>query len=291
MPAPLTLSCPAKINLTLRILTRRADGYHDLDSLFCPITLADTLHLDASRAALGPGPLAVAFTCSDPDLPVDDSNLAVRAARLFAEHQPLSGTLTMHLEKAIPHGAGLGGGSSDAAAVLQGLNKLFNTRLAEPALVVMAAVLGSDVPFFLRDQATHCTGRGEILGATVSLPPLPLLLIKPPFPVDTPWAYQAFAAARASSQPPAETQILPWGTLHNDLEPPVHAKFLVLPELKSWLLTQPEVAGALMSGSGSTTFAILHSAQAAPTLRDRVRARFGRNWWTWIGATVGTPEG
>jgi len=281
---------PAKINLTLRITGRRSDGFHDLDSIFCPLTLHDTVTLDTADCAPGDGPFTCELSCSDESLPVDDTNLAIRAAHLFNRNYPLTGSLRVHLEKRIPHGAGLGGGSSNAATVLTGLNQLFHAEFDEDALVDLAAELGSDVPFFIRGTATRCLGRGEILGVEVPLPSLPILLVKPPFPVPTPWAYQRFAAMKANGFPENAEQQLAWTELVNDLEPPVHGKFLVLAELKAWWLDQPEVEGALLSGSGSTTFAVLHEEADGEALRRRTLERFGPEWWSWLGAVAINEE-
>jgi len=284
MSVSLTRPSPAKINLTLRITGKRPDGFHDLDSIFAPLELADTLEVDASHLSPGKGLLRVQLQCSDPSLPVNEENLAVRAAHAFAAQHPIQGELRIALEKAIPHGAGLGGGSSNAATVLLALNELCQAGLDEPALVQIAASLGSDVPFFLRSAPTRCRGRGEILGETVSLPDLELLLVKPPFPIPTPWAYQNYARMRTAGQLANEPQQLDWGELINDLEPPVHAKYLVLAELKAWWLAQPEVAGALMSGSGSTSFAILKPGAVVKDLRKRTLDYFGPDWWSWSGS-------
>src|SRR3954469_13517103 len=149
------LLAPAKANLSLRVLGKRTDGFHELESLVCPISLFDRLELD-HRPEQG-----IAFTCDDATLPTGDDNLAVRAARLFCASCGLEPNLRVHLAKQIPHGAGLGGGSSDAASVLLGLDALFETRLPTAALAAMAADLGSDVPLFIYRSAAVIRGRGE----------------------------------------------------------------------------------------------------------------------------------
>ena len=262
---------PAKINLSLRIRGKRADGFHEIESLFAPLTLADILSFEDAPA--------FSFTCDDPTLPGDDTNLAVRAARRFSERTGRSLTVRIHLEKRIPHGAGLGGGSSDAAAVLRALNDRSGNPLALPELNEIAGELGSDVPFFLQDSAARCRGRGEIVEPRPLVTRLRLLLIKPPFPVPTPWAYRRWSESRELPGISYAAQHVGGIELVNDLERPVFEKYFFLAALKSWLSQQPEVAAALMSGSGSTSFAILRDAASVEALETRTRAEFGEGMW------------
>jgi len=268
----MNLSAPAKINLSLSILGKRPDGFHEIESLMVPISLADTLTLEASEEP------RIAFTCSDTSLPCDDSNLVVRAARRFFETAKMPPAVRIHLAKAIPHGAGLGGGSSDAATTLAGLNQLFGSPLAPEALHALAAEIGSDVPFFLAQSAAVCRGRGEIVEPVPFPHQLPLLLIKPGFGVPTPWAYSRWRDSLEIPGISYAPQTFPWGRLVNDLERPVFEKHLFLPVIKRWLLQQPEAAGALMSGSGSTCFAVLHDEADGPALEARAREAFGEVW-------------
>ena len=268
----MNLSAPAKINLSLSILGKRPDGFHEIESLMVPISLADTLTLEKSAE---PG---IAFTCSDATLPCDDSNLVVRAARRFFAMAGLAPSVRIHLAKAIPHGAGLGGGSSDAATTLTGLNALLGMPLSPQAVHALAAELGSDVPFFLAGDAAMCKGRGEIVEPIPFPYQLPLLLIKLAFGVPTPWAYSRWRDALEIPGISYAPQEFAWGRLVNDLERPVFEKHLFLPVIKRWLLEQPEVAGALMSGSGSTCFAVLRDAADGPELEARAREAFGEVW-------------
>ena len=262
---------PAKINLTLEVRGKRPDGFHEIETVMVPVSLADTL--DIARAGAG-----VAFTCSDATLPCDDTNLVVRATKLFFERTKISGGAVIHLEKKIPHGAGLGGGSSDAATTLLALDELFATHLGTLALSAMAAELGSDIPFFIYRSAAVCRGRGEIVEPFVFEENLPLLLIKPPFGVPTPWAYKRWAESRETPGVSYAPQLFRWGKLVNDLEHPVFEKYIFLASMKNWLLAQPEVAGALMSGSGSTTLAVLHDESQGAVLARRMCAEFGELW-------------
>lgn len=272
---------PAKINLTLGVKGRREDGFHEIESLVCPISLFDTLEIETTEAG------GLEFICDDLTLPTGDTNLVVRAARLFCATCSLEPHLRIALTKRIPHGAGLGGGSSDAAATLLGLDQIFETRLGPAALTTMAAELGSDVPLFLHRSAARVTGRGEVVEPVAFPHALPLLLIKPPFGVPTPWAYRQWKDSREIPGIPYAAQEFSWGTLHNDLERPVFEKYLLLAALKSWLLAQPEVAGALMSGSGATVFALLRDKTLAPVLTDRLTQDFGADLWCGVAETVG----
>ena len=264
---------PAKINLSLRVLGRRADGFHDLESLMCPVSVFDTLEVTL-RASGG-----LEFVCDDPALPAGDDNLVARAARLFCAARGLEPHLRIALTKRIPHGAGLGGGSSDAATTLLALDRLFATQLSRATLATMAAELGSDVPFFIYESAAMIRGRGERVEPVAFPHALPLLLIKPPFGVPTPWAYSRWKDACEIPDVPYGAQAFPWGELANDLERPVFEKYIFLADLKRWLLAQPEAAGALMSGSGATVFAVLKSKDEAVPLSARVAAEFGPDLW------------
>jgi len=280
-PRARTWPAPAKINLSLRVLRRRDDGFHEIESLVCPISLHDTLEI--SRRESG----GLHFTCDDSSLPTDDTNLVVRAAHLFCRttgHEP---HLRIALTKRIPHGAGLGGGSSDAASTLLALDQLFHTQLGLPKLSTLAAELGSDVPLFLHRSAALVRGRGELVEPVAFPHTLPLLLIKPPFGVPTPWAYQRWRDSQEIPGIPYPAQECAWGSLVNDLERPVFEKYLFLAHLKRWLLAQPETVGALLSGSGATVFAVLRHATLSPALAARVLENFGPELWLCATETAG----
>ncbi len=272
---------PAKVNLSLRVLRRRDDGFHEIESLMCPVSIFDTLDI----AHLEEG--ALEFTCDDPTLPAGDDNLVVRAAKLFCGACGFEPRLRIALTKRIPHGAGLGGGSSDAAATLIGLNRLFEAELSREALAAMAADLGSDIPFFIYQSAAVIRGRGEHVEPVEFPHALSLLLIKPPFGVPTPWAYQRWRDSLEIPGVRYTPQDFEWGVLVNDLERPVFEKYIFLADLKSWLLQQPEIAGALLSGSGSTVFAVLRDRSDAAPLAERLAAEFGTNLWCCACETVG----
>ena len=271
---------PAKINLSLAIKSRREDGFHEIETLMCPISVFDRLEIEAREEG------GLEFVCDDPSIPAGEENLVVRAAKLFCGEVGIEPHLRIALAKAIPHGAGLGGGSSDAATVLLALNGLFQTLLSTETLAAMAADLGSDVPFFIYQSAAICRGRGEQV-APVELPhQLPLLLIKPPFGVPTPWAYQRWRDSMELPSVSYNPQKFDWGTLSNDLERPVFEKYLFLALLKGWLRAQPEVEGALMSGSGSTVFALLHQKEQGIALGERLAQEFGSDLWVYLCETL-----
>lgn len=271
---------PAKINLSLIVHGRRDDGFHEIETLMVPISIFD--RLDIERRDTG----GLDFTCDDPSVPADETNLVVRAARLFCREAGVEPHLRIALRKTIPHGAGLGGGSSDAATTLLALDGLLGTKLPREKLASLGAELGSDVPFFIFQSAARCRGRGEHVVPEAFPHAIPLLLIKPPFGVPTPWAYQRW---RDSLEIPGvlyAAQTFPWGEIRNDLERPVFEKYIFLAALKTWLLAQPEVAGALMSGSGSTVFAVLRETSAGDAVRGRLAAEFGPDLWCYPAATL-----
>ena len=266
-------AAPAKINLSLRVLRRREDGFHEIETLMVPIAIRDTL--DIERRDDG----GIDFACSDETLPVDATNLVVRAADAFFTATRLAPGVRIFLQKEIPHGAGLGGGSSDAAATLLALDTIFETQLPQTELTRIAAEIGSDVPFFLARSAAWCRGRGEIVEPCTLPDALPLLLIKPSFGVPTPWAYQRWRDSLEIPGVPYGPQTLGSITLVNDLERPVFEKFIQLAEMKCWLIEQPETAAALMSGSGSTMFAVLREKSLGPALSEKARGQFGPHTW------------
>ena len=271
---------PAKINLSLRVLRRREDGFHEIETLMAPIAIRDTLEIERRDGG------GIDFSCSDKTLPVDGTNLVVRAARAFFTATRTGPDVRIFLQKEIPHGAGLGGGSSDAAATLLALDTIFETQLPQTDITRIAAEIGSDVPFFLARSAAWCRGRGEIVEPCALPGALPLLLIKPSFGVPTPWAYQRWRDSLEIPGVPYAPQQFGWGTLVNDLERPVFEKFIQLAEMKRWLLEQTETAGALMSGSGSTVFALLREKGDGPALSEKARAQFGPH--TWLALTETT---
>jgi len=268
------LFAPAKINLSFKILRRREDGFHEIDTLMAPISLADELTIEPNDS----GP-EIAFSSDDPTLPAGEENLVVKAARRFFAEIGREPRVRITLRKKIPHGAGLGGGSSDAASTLLGLNQLHGVPLSPECLTSLAAEIGSDVPFFLNAGPARCRGRGEIVESVEALPRLSLLLLKPEFGVPTPWAYQQWRDSRELPGVDYAPQKIGEFVLENDLERPVFEKHLFLARMKSWLRDQPEVAAALLSGSGSTMFAVLRDGAATEGLAGRARRELDPELW------------
>ena len=203
----------------------------------------------------------------------------VRRTFFFEETKGRS-DVSIVLKKRIPHGAGLGGGSSDAASTLLALNELFETNLPREALAKMAEMIGSDVPFFIFQSAAVCRGRGELVSPTRLREQLSVLLLKPEFGVPTQWAYSRWRDSREIPGVSYGAQAFAEQSLVNDLERPVFEKFVFLAPLKMWLLKQPEVGAALMSGSGSTVFAVLRSNANADLLAKRAKAELDPELWT-----------
>src|SRR6184192_2691462 len=272
---------PAKINLSLKILGRRADGFHEIETLIVPVSLCDEIKIDKHPTNKG-----IEFTCNDASVPKGDDNLVVRAAKTFFERTKLKGGVSIWLKKMIPHGAGLGGGSSDAASILLALNELFETKLPREALAKMAEEIGSDVPFFIFQSAAICKGRGELVSPTKLRKPLFILLLKPQFGVPTAWAYTQWRHSREIPRVSYSAQKFAGQTFLNDLERPVFEKFGFLAQLKMWLLEQPELGAALMSGSGSTVFAVMREGADAELLATRARAALDPELWTCAARTL-----
>jgi 4-diphosphocytidyl-2-C-methyl-D-erythritol kinase len=283
----LELPSPCKVNLLLNILGKREDGFHELETVMHPVGLNDRLSLE--RLARG-----IELTCSDTNLPTDAGNLVHRAAAAFLQAAQITDGVRLHLEKRIPLAAGLGGGSGNAATTLRGLNELFGLPLTGQKLQALAATLGSDVPFFLQARPALATGRGEIiqpLGFFPALRDTVFVLIHPGFGIATAWAYQNLVRfpAALNGQPgraPQLITLLQSGDLaaaaaqfYNSLEAPALDKFPVLALFQEFLRTHG-AAATLMSGSGSTTFALVSGRQKAETLVEAFKSKFGQMCWT-----------
>jgi 4-diphosphocytidyl-2-C-methyl-D-erythritol kinase len=273
---------PAKINLSLKIFGLRDDGFHEIETTIAPITLCDEIEITKSDNGK-----EIEFQCDDPSVPTGDDNLVVRAAKAFFKRTKLKRCVSIKLKKKIPHGAGLGGGSSDAASILLALNELFETKLPREALAKMAEVIGSDVSFFIFQSAALCKGRGELVSPIKLRKPLSLLLLKPAFAVSTAWAYARWRGAAEIPNVAYGAQEFAGLTFVNDLERPVFEKFIFLAQLKMWLLKQPEVGAALMSGSGSTVFAVLREDGDADRVAERAKAELDPELWTCVCETIG----
>ena len=267
---------PAKINLSLRILGKRPDGFHEIETLMAKLPgLADEITITPAES--------FSFTCDNPHLPTYGGNLIVKAVEALTAESGETLPYHIHLEKQIPHGAGLGGGSSNAATTLLALNPQLAKPLSAEKLHSLAASLGSDIPFFLYAGAAFCTGRGENIAPAESPPALPVVLFKPRFSVPTPDAYRNCLNAEPLSGIRYGEQHCGGLTLINDLEKAVFAKHRYLAELKHWLIHRRDTKAALMSGSGSTVFAILRNGADPQRLIGSAHKYFDENLWTWFG--------
>lgn len=270
----LRVLAPAKVNLFLRVTGRRPDGYHDLHSRMQKLALFDELFLERI-------PAGIELACPDGKSPEGPENLAWRAAALFLATMPEAGGARVTLTKNIPTAAGLGGGSSDAAAVLCGLNRLHGEPLDENALAALALQLGADVPFFTRKApAAEARGVGEELTPVPPLSGCVLLLVKPGFSVSTAWAYRTLDL----TSPPREDSLRSfqnagWAGIDwvNDLEPVTAARHPEIAEIKA-AMREAGAATALMSGSGPTVFGIFPDRARAEAAFKRFRGEFAETF-------------
>lgn len=289
-----TVTSPAKVNLILRILDRRADGYHNLWSLMQTVGLADTLTL-----TLNPDADDIRLTCTHPDVPLGSANLIHRAAVAVLARAQVRTGVTIHLEKRIPMGAGLGGGSSNAAATVVGLAHLLNLPWSPDEMAEATYLLGSDVPFFFYAPTAAIAGRGERVHAVTLTGSRWILLVNPGFGVETAWAYRTLAASR--SQPPVlppsiealdAATSLDWETvgsaMSNDFETIVYAEHAQLLALKRRLV-EAGAEVALLSGTGATVFGVFPSAESAM----RAQAGFAGEpaMKTWVACTGAAEAG
>lgn len=276
---------PAKVNLVLRVLDRRPDGYHNLWSLMQTVGLADELRLRLRMDSAG-----LRLHCDAPALPTDGRNLVSRAAALVLERAGLSAGrkvgLEIHLAKRIPVSAGLGGGSSDAAATIAGLNRLLELGWSAEEMARVGQGLGSDVPFFFFGPSAVVRGRGDEVAPMTLTGERWVVLVHPGFPIDTRWAYERLSTTRKGIVPLskalsgiADKTALSWEDviplMENDFEEALAPTHRVLQDIKAELVSAGAEA-ALLSGSGATVFGVFRdegSAVRAQALVDRARGR------------------
>ena len=282
----------AKINLGLKVLRKRDDGFHDLETIFYPVKFNDALELIEDKDPHG----FIKFSVSGlPIMGNEEDNLCTQAYYLLKRDFPQLPPVKIHLHKAIPMGAGLGGGSADGAFVLKILNEKFNLNLSIPQLLNYAAALGSDGPFFIINRPCFATGRGDILEEIqLNLSAYKIILINPGIHISTAWAFSQLEFAMGSDgykhsdpyniiQQPIHT----WkDTLHNDFETPVFAKYPEIKKAKEQLYNDGAIY-ASMSGSGSTVFGIFGNAvsvvdNAVSVVEPSLTASFERSRETGI---------
>lgn len=286
----MTIRAHAKINLDLRLQKRRPDGFHPIDTFFIRVDIADTL-----RAEPTPDAQITLKIEGDDLLSFGEDNLIVRAARALQSHAPTFGA-HLRLEKVIPQGAGLGGGSSDAAATLLLLRKLWSLPISDSELSRIGAQLGSDVPFFLQPYAARATGRGEIL-QPIHLTHLPwAVLLHPGFSSPTALAYSLYAEnPQAGSEGPPVLLKTREGQAYeirprNDLEPAVERKMIWIASARGWLGRQSHVLAARMSGSGSTVYGLFSTEKEARQVAEKAREFFGAETWIQTARLLGGHE-
>ena len=268
-----TVEANAKINLTLDILGTRPDGYHEVEMIMQSVGLSDTIHLERMETG-------ISLRMDAPELPADETNLAWKAARLFLDVYKIQTGVAIEIEKRIPIAAGLAGGSADAAGTLIGMNRLFGTGLSAKELCGLGEKIGSDVPFCIEGGTMLATGRGEILRRLPELPPLFVVLAKPPVSVSTAWAYRTYDEMGAVRHPDTKAMLAALSEarvdaiakgLVNVLEEVTLEAHPVVGEYKR-LLAKNGTMAAMMSGSGSTVFALAEkktdAERAASELSD-----------------------
>jgi 4-diphosphocytidyl-2-C-methyl-D-erythritol kinase len=282
---PLSRPAPAKINLGLHVLRTRGDGYHDVETVYHRVGWEDTVSVEAADG--------LSMTCSDSDLPTGDDNLCLQAARRLASAFEVDRGAAIHLEKTLPVGAGLGGGSSDAAATLRLLTDLWGIEAGNDTLIDLAAQIGSDVPFFLWDDpAAYATGRGEKLepirdadGAPFRLDAT-IVLVVPPVGMATPEAYAMVTpddVNRADLKPlVASGDLGRWRSeLVNDFTEPIAERYPSVDAARD-LLHEHGADYVSLSGSGSTVYGLFTSARQADAARQTADREGYRTW-------MGTP--
>ncbi|MBI4323190.1 MAG: 4-(cytidine 5'-diphospho)-2-C-methyl-D-erythritol kinase [Candidatus Omnitrophica bacterium] len=293
----LRLRAPAKLNLYLRILGRRPDGYHELETLFERLDLADELAFEQMREGLH-------LTCDDPGLSCGEDNLALQAARLLQRACEVGRGAAIRLTKRIPIAAGLGGGSSDAATTLVGLNQLWNTGRSVSQLCELAAQVGSDVPFFLH-QHPFAIGRGRGERCEVLTGPLPALwhvVVTPKTPLSTPeiyadWDAQKSALTQAAPSITMAVHALRNGPamaglakgLYNDLEPAAIRRCPVIGDIRA-LLLEGACQGALTSGSGPSVFGLCQDRSHAEQVAHAIHRRGASRWTVHVVRTARDGE-
>ena len=281
----IVLSSPAKINLLLAVIGKRADNYHDLISLVVPLQFSDTLFM----TSLDTGEID-RLSCDDPQLDCGDQNLILRAIAEYRVITPIPYNFDIKLKKRIPLGSGLGGGSSNAVATLKGLNMFAENPLNDDELMAIAIHLGSDCPLFIYSEPLIIRGRGEVLqrlpaDMVSGMSGLPILLFKPDYRIDTAWAYQQFAKndnQMFSLKNNVESKLMNWvdnkdeikNILYSDMERVVFGKHLDLPIVIEKIRTDFNLPCQL-SGSGSACFALLSKNCNRELIFDYIRSVWG----------------
>lgn len=276
----LCLKAPAKVNLRLKVLGRRSDGYHDLQMVMVPLDLADELEVERVDGG-------IEIRSDSTAVPADRSNILWKAAEALKERSQKDFGIRIFLKKKIPVAAGLGGGSSDAAALLKGISEAFDLGLSAPDLREAAVKLGADVPFFLTAGPQIAEGIGEKL-TPIKIPPLWIVLVNPGFPISTKEVYGWYD--QEGGRGPSSKLTDNWSDasfppLENDLEAAVIPRYPVLAEMKR-LLSRAGALGTLMSGSGPTVFGLFESQESRDRGYEKVLQEKDPKWWICRTASV-----
>jgi len=285
----ISLTSCAKVNFGLRVVRRRPDGFHDIQTILQTIDLGDKL--DISLVSGG----RIQVRCDHPEVPSGPENLAHRAAEMLQREFQVEHGCRIQIAKKIPPAAGLGGGSSNAAAALTGLNRLWGLNLSQEVLLDLAARLGSDVPFFLEGGTALAEGRGERLRPIPLLAEFWLVVIKPDFSIATKWVYQQIKIPLTSNLLDVKLKSLKeisnldqlLGFLQNDLERAVQKAYPSIGDIKTELLSKGAM-GAAMSGSGSSVFGLVRTREDAEKLAERVSCA---KWQIFVVRPVRRCEG
>jgi len=277
----LEIKAPAKVNLYLRIIGKRTDGYHDIETIFQSVSLFDEIYLEEINSP------EIKIECNHPQVPFREGNNVYQAVILLREHTGISRGIKIRLNKKIPVGGGLGGAATDAAAVLEGLNQLWQLNLPRESLFHLACKIGADVPFFLLRGTVLGEGRGDELKVLSPLPPVWLVIINPGFPTSTAKIYQRVRVELTNRSNDIKIMInaiesgnikLLSRYLRNDLEAVVFPQFPILQQLKEKMIRLGAL-GALMAGSGSSIFGLVGEEKAAWEIKNQLREGGIKDIW------------
>ncbi len=272
------LLSPAKVNLRLEVLRRRGDGYHEIRTILQRISLSDRLRISLKREQ------GISVITDSPRLPVDEGNLAYRAASSILEEAEASVGVEVYIQKRIPISSGLGGGSSNAASTLMGLNRILKLNFSKGRLMEIGARIGADIPFFILERTAMATGIGEKLEPLEIRPSIWLVLVNPGWEVSTRWAYEGLNFKLTKR--PIHIKLPPFFSdigqvahiLHNDLESVTISAYPEIDGMKAELLSQGAV-GSLMTGSGPTVFGLFPHNNEAESAYRKLNAKYGERRW------------
>ncbi len=275
----LSLSSPAKLNLRLDVLGKRSDGYHDLLMVMERINLADEVELKVVERG-------IIVTCDEGTIPEDESNIAYKAAKEILAYSSRNVGVEIHIKKKIPIASGMGGGSSNAAAVLKGLNHLLKLKLPREKLMAIGAKIGADVPFFLFEGPAIASGIGDQLKKIKKIPKMSFVVVNPDIKVSTEWAYKNLGLNGRNRDHDKKLQEVPSiynnkkevvKILNNDLEKVTIKEFPVIALVKELLMAHGAMA-AQMTGSGSSVFGIFPDKAVLDKNFSKIENKANKNW-------------